>query len=1185
MNIYECSHLGFANYLTESQQNCYYQFDSSLQCIVLEDLLGSGDPEKLDLAYTVFDLFDLCKVKNLEETLTVFLITLLQLPHGDAKRHLSKVLEICKNHGGHTILTCATTKKNTHYSIDVLIEIIDKLYQIYCNGNQLFLLSNLPYYDEGAKEILDQILDGSYQNRILTIQKEHLLNKQNNNDHTINYDEMFKNCFTYDEVKSNTIQFLTSLPSENRSTMNHYLKFLDLLKEDLNTSEFFYSDSVVLIKLLLSTTTRQKSPISFQASLEDFTDLQFETKKLCENYGGNTLMMIYCSNEFKNTGSFNALIEVIKLLNKNSLNFDIQNAIDERLDQFSQNLINSVQFIEAVEKLSSEQMIDLSDDTDIPHLLEKFSQVNFPLSDENLAIIGHQYDTVQKYCVEWGGCSLDQLQQKAFGIRKKAKTSDFNVEDILSLIAIGRLALRIKFSVYLYNTQIMTLLGLLISPNGSIAQVKTGEGKSMIVALFAFVLAMQDKRIHIISSSQQFAIRDEKTTTLFFKAFGLMTSNICQRQPAIESFCGDVIYGTATDFQFSLLHEMLNIKKLFPEKLDALNAAPRFDVVIIDEVDNLTIDTSMHGVRLSLESESSHDWVYPPIFQFVQRKFSLTSEDLDTPVTINDLKLYLQNHLDGRFSASLGLISDEQLKTWINSAHAAIFKFIEKESYVLKQEEDSQGRLVNKIIVIDSKNTGRLMHGMRWSKGIHEFVEIKHGIEIEQESLTPLSMFNTIFYKMYKSCFGLTGTLGLISERESIKEVYNMDSFDVPPHRPLLRLDKAPVILKTNAEQLQSVLTSIQINHHKMRPILLLCESVQESEIFQTLLENANIACEIFNEMQEKSEEEIIGKAGSAGAITIATNNSGRGTDIKLDHLSLENGGLHVILTYYPESQRVEDQARGRAGRQGQWGSSEIILSAEKLKIESLPSDISDPEIQKAIVDHLFSKRKVLGDLMKENLSCRTKIERHVFSLASNFFHDLAEFQKLSEDEKFLDNLAKDLSYRRLLVKKEPDFSHLNVKDLQIAKDIFKLIVEGGNNINLWKTILKQAVSRIKNKMIVDWALNFYNPIQDLINDSNFYQDTTANVLRKFFESRIQNESNHFFTLLCQSLLEELKITVSDEVQFTLSNLIEDIDKLYEKRKVEWNKYLLSSGDGIMHFIRELTDLSLENLGGSRKHL
>lgn len=431
-----------------------------------------------------------------------------------------------------------------------------------------------------------------------------------------------------------------------------------------------------------------------------------------------------------------------------------------------------------------------------------------------------------------------------------------------------------------------------------------------------------------------------------------------------------------------------------------------------------------------------------------------------------------------------------------------------------------------------------------------------------EEIPIPISISNFIFYKMHKSCFGLTGTLGSKIERESIKEIYDMDSFDVPTHKPRIRVDTPPVIYPTTEMQLQEALKSVKACRDQGRPVLILCETINESEIVEEVLKNANVPFEMFNETQKKSGEEIIENAGKPGAVTVATNNAGRGTDIKLRGASLQNGGLHVILLFYPGSGRVEDQGRGRGGRQGEPGSSEMILSAKKLNLSPSQQVLDSTEI----LEILSLRRQMQISRNKHNSFCRSQIEREIFALASDFYSDLAKFHELLENSKFLREQAEPLSTRRLIENKDKDFYHLNIKDRQIAKDAYNLILEGGS-VTCWTNVLKQTIKRIEKKLIADWAIYFYQPAQVLVDNAKLNENVSIAQLLDL----LKEESDDSFSDVQDLFLKTTQLKIED--------LLEEIKKLYNERRVEWSKYLES--DGVMFYLREMTGLSLVNIGNS----
>lgn len=671
--------------------------------------------------------------------------------------------------------------------------------------------------------------------------------------------------------------------------------------------------------------------------------------------------------------------------------------------------------------------------------------VKFPLTDEELSAILEKYENIERLSQELKVLSLVEIQ------RIPQKELSLPVEKI---IAIGMDAIKKRFGIELYNTQVFTLLGILDTPEetrGRLAQVKTGEGKSIIVTLLAFVLAIQNKNVDIISSSHYLSIRDQKKYNPFFQGFGITTSHICDEHPKAEDFQARLRYGMAVDFEFAIMRETIHTKKIFSSMQDT------FDTVIVDEVDNLMIDTSLNSARIAYPAKDTHQWIYEPIMQFVR--------DLgpSSPYHIENLKRILSE--DGPISS----ISDEQIKTLLQSAVSALYHKEQDVDYVLKTSPHEKNKMI--IQIIDKENTGRICEGMRWSEGLHEFLEIKHDLRPEEETITPISLSHAVFYDKYRGkIFGFSGTLGSEIEREEVNTIYKLNCFDAPVHQGFQRVDHSPEIHLTKDEYAASLISRIKTKIESSRPVLILSPTIKESQEIYTLCKEAEISCQLFNEMQNETPDTIIGNAGAPGQVTITTNNAGRGTDILLDEISQLAGGLHVILTFYPHSQRIEEQALGRSGRQGQKGSSEILLLSDKLKEQGI---IIEKEVREKTRYLDYLEIKSLGTTMRVSRAWKTNVENHHLFVLRKFREESIQRQvslhvTRAESERVVELFVgrfwlslKEWKKRRL---SPPSFERDNL------------------HAKLDKT---RKVSHLESEAIHAWVKYFYRPAEKLIIDGD----------------------------------------------------------------------------------------------------
>ena len=420
--------------------------------------------------------------------------------------------------------------------------------------------------------------------------------------------------------------------------------------------------------------------------------------------------------------------------------------------------------------------------------------------------------------------------------------------------------------------------------------------------------------------------------------------------------------------------------------------------------------------------------------------------------------------------------------------------------------------------------TGRISENSRWQNGVHEFLEVQHDIVVAKENLNPISLSHAVFYKFYRSIIALTGT----AERFQTKQIYGIESFDVPLHHPLIRRDLPILIEPTVQRYYATIIKIIKKLIDEGRPILILCATIEDSKKFAQHIQDEKIDFQLLNEVQEDLEHVIISRAGTPGKVTIATNAAGRGTDIKPTAESLQRGGLHVILTFYPNSKRCEDQAIGRGGRQGQPGSSQIILHKQMKEIIALigieAMYISDQEI----ILRLNNQRDLNENQQALTHLSRAEMEHFLSKLTQTFFESFRIWYAKVEHDDFLEKFSERLCSLKLNPQKTFNFDLLSDNDLIIAKECIRLFTSNAEK-QKWKIFLNSVVQRIKTKIITDWTLNFFQ----------------------------QSE-------------EDLR-SITD----SLENLQKEITYKFNEHKQAWEKYLQPDGSGISVYLKEITTLSL----------
>ena len=659
----------------------------------------------------------------------------------------------------------------------------------------------------------------------------------------------------------------------------------------------------------------------------------------------------------------------------------------------------------------------------IEELKKKFSTtsefVQTPLNNEQLDNLVEIY---QKVIV---------IGESLVGLTPLELKNKLDKANFIEKIAIIRQAIYNSFRIFPYNTQMLTMLAFIIDHKNEeiskIGQIRTGEGKSVIIAMISMYYACNNRYVDVITTSHSLAIRDQLKYKKFCESLGITSSHICDHTPSNECFQALIVYGTISDFEFSILRE-----KSFELKSRYINGSSRpCDIAIIDEVDNISLDAANNSSRISDESLNDYHWIYKPYYQFAN------SYQFD----IDEIRDYLRSFGD------IDSMEDNKLKELYNSARRAKSSLTEDIHYIV--------RPTGEIVIVDYENTGTAMESCTWSFGIHQFLEIKHNVKLTSEDITVAAMSHYSLIKQYKKIIGLTGTSGGKQEQDELRDLYGMEFFDVPPHFPNKRVTLEPIIYLTEQQQTEEIIKSATEITQQGRPVLIICRTIRDVMKLNEQFETTGLMYQIFTGKQITSEEEIIDKAGQAGMITIATNNSGRGTDIILSILALKNGGLHVIVTCYMKNVRTEDQAKGRAGRQGQPGSCQVMLS------------LMDP----FVLELLIQGNNINLQSLRENNTSKCSIERikavrhnnEIFKIFLVFSQKFVEFKNMISEIPF-DILRKQC--QELIV--SPPNPNANYKLQYLTSELIRLQSNGTEQA--WGTFLGQLKAYYVQKLTQQWS-------------------------------------------------------------------------------------------------------------------
>jgi preprotein translocase subunit SecA len=503
-----------------------------------------------------------------------------------------------------------------------------------------------------------------------------------------------------------------------------------------------------------------------------------------------------------------------------------------------------------------------------------------------------------------------ELQNKTVEFRERISQGE-HLDDLLpEAFAVCREAAKRVLGERHYDVQ---LIGAIALHQGKIAEMKTGEGKTLTSTAAVYLNALSGKGVHVVTVNDYLASRDVEWMGKLYRFLGLSTGSIVHDMDddaRREAYAADVTYGTNNEFGFDYLRDNM--------KFDIKDFCQRgFNYAIVDEVDSILIDEARTPLIISGPADMSTDMYLKVdrIMKHFKEEEHYEKDEKARQAMLTDEGVMLAEELLG--VENLYDPTNINHLHHVNQALKAHVLFQRDVDYIVKNGE---------VIIVD-EFTGRTMEGRRYSDGLHQALEAKEGVKIEKENQTLASITFQNYFRMYDKLAGMTGTAD--TEAPEFKKIYNLDVLVMPTNRDMIREDFPDVIYKNQAAKYRAIVKEIQGLHKKGQPVLVGTISIDVSEKISKLLKKIKVPHEVLNAKQHEREAEIVANAGQKGKITIATNMAGRGTDIKLGEGVRELGGLHILGTSRHESRRIDNQLRGRSGRQGDPGSSRFFLSLE----------------------------------------------------------------------------------------------------------------------------------------------------------------------------------------------------------------------------------------------------------------
>lgn len=547
-------------------------------------------------------------------------------------------------------------------------------------------------------------------------------------------------------------------------------------------------------------------------------------------------------------------------------------------------------------------------------------------NDKKVKKLSNRVEKINALEKDYLNLSDDELKKTFLELKTSVQNGNKTIEDVLNeSFAITREASKRVLGLRHFDVQ---LIGGLVLHQGDIAEMKTGEGKTLVATLAVILNAMSGKGVHVVTVNDYLAKRDSEQMGKLYEFLGFSTGCIVSgqydEQTRKAQYYADITYGTNNEYGFDYLRD--NMKVRAEDKVQR-----EHNFAIVDEVDSILIDEARTPLIISgpaRRDQKYYDAANKIALQMIRGEKKETRAG-EPEITTGDFIVDEKNRViimteDGLSKAqelfgvdNLYSLENAALSHHLDQALKAQYLFEKDVDYVVKDGE---------IIIVD-EFTGRLSEGRRYSEGLHQALEAKEGVAIKEESQTLAEITYQNYFRSYGKLAGMTGTAQ--TEASEFAQIYNLDVISIPTNIPVMRIDKNDLIYNTEREKLDAVVKKIKELHAKGQPVLVGTASIEKSEMINTRLKKEKITHNVLNAKNHEQEAEIIMRAGEKGAVTVATNMAGRGVDIKITDEVRELGGLYILGTERHESRRIDNQLRGRSGRQGDPGESQFYLSLD----------------------------------------------------------------------------------------------------------------------------------------------------------------------------------------------------------------------------------------------------------------
>ena len=562
----------------------------------------------------------------------------------------------------------------------------------------------------------------------------------------------------------------------------------------------------------------------------------------------------------------------------------------------------------------------------------QFLKKMFDTDRQSLKRYGSTADQIESLAADFDRLSDEELKAKTVEFRNRLETGE-TLEDILpEAFATVREAAKRVLGLYPFPVQLMGGIAL---HEGNIAEMKTGEGKTLTATMPVYLNALAGKGVHVVTVNEYLASRDADEMGELYRWLGMtvgLNLNSKSSEEKREAYLADITYTTNNELGFDYLRDNMVVYKT-----DMVLRPLHF--AVLDEVDSILIDEARTPLIISGQANRSTSF-YSRCDFFVKG----LKEEEDYTIDVQSKSInFTEEGIDKAEQAfrieNLYDVNNQELVHHLDQSLRANYIMIRDHDYVIDEEQ---------VKIVD-QFTGRIMDGRRYSDGLHQAIEAKEGVEVQKETKTMATITFQNFFRMYNKLAGMTGTAK--TEEEEFRDIYNMNVIAIPTNRPLIRDDRDDIIYPTLESKFRAVVEDIKERYEAGQPVLVGTVAVETSEYISHLLTKNGIPHEVLNAKNHFREADIIINAGQPGSITIATNMAGRGTDIKLGPGVREAGGLAVIGTERHESRRIDNQLRGRAGRQGDPGVSQFYLSLEDDLMKRAGSDAIQQALERLKIE------------------------------------------------------------------------------------------------------------------------------------------------------------------------------------------------------------------------------------------